>query len=123
MVQAISTPAPAPPVTTEQTAQRPTIVFHHRAAIVRAVPDEKGWRVEGDAPELVSRIAEALKRSIRTRVSREAIDEVDGAFQIESRMATMDPDDPRYAHRVARGRNRVGLDDIDFDEIELQYED
>jgi hypothetical protein len=119
----VETAAPTAPSKPPPTAQRPMIVFHHRAATVRAIPDGKGWRVEGDDSVLVERIAAALRRPMRTRVSREALDEVSGELQIESWMTTMDPDDPRYAHRVARGRNRVGLDDIDFDEIELKYED
>jgi hypothetical protein len=120
MAQITTRPAEAAP--TEPVAKRPTMVFHRGATIVRAIPERKGWRVEGDDPVLVERIAAALKRPMRTRVSREAVDEVSGASQIESWMATIYPDDPRYPFRVAHGRNRVGLDDLEFDDIELRID-
>ena len=124
MAQTPTTPAApaAPPLQVRQTGQRPTMVFRRGATTVRAVPEGRGWRVEGNDQELVSRIAEALRRPMRTRVSREAVDEVSGAFQIESWMATLQPDDPRYPVRVAQGPHRVGLDDIEFDDIELEFE-
>jgi hypothetical protein len=114
-------PAPAAPETPAPTA-RPTIVFRRSATTVRAIPDGKGWRVEGDDPTLVARIDAALRRPMRTRVSREGHDECSGEFQIESWMVELQPDDVRYPFKVARGRHRVGLDDIPFDDIDLQYD-
>jgi hypothetical protein len=111
----------AAPAKLAPAAARPTMVFHRGTTIVRAVPESKGWRVEGDDPVLVARIAAALRRPMRTRVSREAVDEVSGEYQIESWMVTMYPDDPRHPVRVAHGPHRVGLDDLKFDDIELDF--
>jgi hypothetical protein len=119
MAQATTTPAAA---VQAPAARRPTMVFRRGAITVRAVPVTDGWRVEGADAALVRRISAALRRPIHTRVSRPAVDELDGAFQIESWMVEMQPDDPRYPRRVAHGRDRVGLGDEPFDDIELVFE-
>jgi hypothetical protein len=116
-----ATSAAAPPQSTPA-ATRPTIVFHRGGTTVRAVPEGKGWRVEGDDPGLVGRIAAALRRPIRARMSREAHDEVSGAFQIESWVGDMYPDDPRYPFRVANSLNQVGFEPGEFDDIEFVLE-
>jgi hypothetical protein len=97
------------------------MVFRRGATTVRAVPVADGWRVEGTDAALVRRISAALRRPIHTRVSRPAVDELDGAFQIESLVVELQPDDPRYAYRVAHGRDRVGLGNEPFDDIELLF--
>lgn len=123
MVDTTTSPGTTTPacVAAAEPAARPTIVFRRGAVTVRAVPEAKGWRVEGDDPGLVERIAAALRRPMRTRVSREAVDECSGAFQIETWMAEIQPDDPRYAIRVAYGPHRVGLDAEQFDDIDLRF--
>jgi hypothetical protein len=122
MAQTTTSPPAAPPSQTRQAGSRPTIVFHRGATTVRAVPDGRGWRVEGDDPALVARIDAALRRPIRAWMSREAHDEVSGAVQIESWVGDLQPDDPRYPFRVANSLNQVGFEPGEFDDITFEHE-
>jgi hypothetical protein len=118
MAQATTTPAAAVQAQSPA-ARRPTLVFRRGATTVRAVPAADGWRGEGTDAALVRRISAALRRPIRTRISRPAVDELDGAFQIESWVVDLPPDDARYPRRVARSLPQVGLDPTEFDSIEF----
>jgi hypothetical protein len=120
MAQATTTPADAVQVQAPA-PRRPTMEFRRGATMVRAVPVADGWRVEGTDAALVRRISAALRRPIRTRVSRPAVDELDGAVQLESWVVEVQPDDPRYPYRVAHGRDRIGLGDEPFDDIEILF--